>query len=248
MINLDRRALDHVNVPGRYEFIYPGIGPYDTYLHSGRLSSRKWSSAPYLSEDELLTVFMVQYQFTDPLPLKYTTNYWASMTLKSRGAKIDHQLYDDLYDAIDMDIEYTPVYPGGRGHFPYTDESLIRSVMPGGVVLSSMAHTDEEFSNLSDEQRDIVLAEYTLFLALKYHIVADGYTDLSQPSAYMAVLNSIPYVRRSHPLYQGRRWAVESTSWISLAKHLSETLVSTHIANHSVLEHSVDSSVDTAVR
>ena len=69
MIDLDRRALDHVNVSGRYEFIYPGIGPYDTYLNSGKLSSRKWSSSPYLSEDELLTVFMVQYQFTDPLPL-----------------------------------------------------------------------------------------------------------------------------------------------------------------------------------
>lgn len=248
MINLDRRALDHVNVSGRYEFIYPGIGPYDTYLNSGRLSSRKWSSAPYLSEDELLTVFMVQYQFTDPLPLKYTTNYWVSMTLKSRGAKIDHKLYDDLYDAIDMDIEYTPVYPTGRNHFPYTDKSLIRSVMPTGVTLSSVAPTDDDFLALSDEQRDIVLAEYVLFLALKYHIVSNGYTDLSKTSAYMAVLNSIPYVRRSHPLYQGRRWAVESTSWVSLAKHLSETLVPTHIANHGVLEHSVDSSVDTAVR
>jgi len=247
MINLDRRALDHVNVSGRYEFIYPGIGPYDTYLHSDKLLSRKWTSAPYLSEDELLTVFMVQYQFTDPLPLKYTTNYWASMTLKSRGAQIDRQLYDDLYDAIDMDIEYYPIYPVGRNHFPYTDDSLIRSVMPGGVTLSSVSQTDDDFLSLSNDQRDVVLSEYALFLALKYHIVSNGYTDLSKDSSYMAVLNSIPYVRRSHPLYQGRRWAVESAAWISLAKHLSETVVPTHIANHSVMEHAVDSSVDTAV-
>lgn len=239
MIYTDKRALDHLNIRNRYDFIYEGIGPYDNFLYSAELEKWNWSSAPYLSPSEMLTLMLVKDQFAPSWEMVSHTSKGLRYELLRRGAKPDSRLFDALFSAMDNDLEYTPLLRPRPEFSPYTDMSLLISGTPLGKALASSVHTNEDFLKLSVKNRDKYVTEFWGLYALKYYYVGNHYKDITGQNNEYFLNMGRTFTIRNHPIYQARKWAAFRRGTLTV-DNFETNVVQNHLANRGVLVYRLD--------